>query len=247
MEINKLSIVIPAYNEEKTIAQIIRKVLELNLSQWNIAKEILVVNDASQDRTAEIVSEIASRQKDIKLLNHNKNIGKSQSVKTGILASTGDLVVIQDADLEYNPENFIDFITEFLKDKSLDVVYGNRFGKDNDVIYWQNWIGNRALTLISNIFTMWKGFWISDMEVCYKMARGDHYRKLAATIKSTSNFGFEPEITAKFAKSNVKYLQLPIDYSPRTIAEGKHMNAWKDGLKALGEIVRFNLVGKTKL
>jgi hypothetical protein len=159
--------------------------------------------------------------------------------------------VVQDADLEYEPKELKLFVDLFKENPNLDIVYGNRFGKKNKVVYWQNWIGNRALTLISNIFTLPNGLWVNDMETCYKMVRGDIFRDIAKTIESVSNFGLEPEVTAKLAKyrkkdktgnkQKLKLEQVPITYKPRTIAEGKHMSAWKDGLKALFEIIKFNL------
>jgi glycosyltransferase involved in cell wall biosynthesis len=243
--INKLSIVVPAYNEERTIAMMLLSLKQLDLGE--ISKEIIVVNDASKDQTLEMAQVVADGEPDPKtgfiLLNNEHNMGKSQSVKRGILASSGDLVVIQDADLEYEPKELVEFVNVFLQDNDLSVVYGDRFGKNNKVVYWQNWFGNRFLTLVSNLFTTRYGFRVGDMEVCYKMVVGDVMRELAATIKSTSNFGFEPEITAKLAKHKpkLKLKEIPITYRPRTIAEGKHMKAFRDGFKALREIITFNL------
>lgn len=251
--LNKLSIVIPAYNEERTIREILRQVSEIGLRQMK--KEIVVINDGSKDNTLKLAqaeaTELVDNHTSFKILSNDKNMGKSQSVKKGILETTGDLVVIQDADLEYEPQELQTFINLFKEDPELDVVYGNRFGKKNKVVYWQNWFGNRFLTFISNLFTVRNGFWVKDMEVCYKMVRGDVMREIATTIASRSNFGIEPEITAKLAKfrwhenngkvRKLKLKQLPITYRPRTIAEGKHMKAYRDGIKALGEIIKFNL------
>lgn len=240
MRYKKLSIIIPIYNEEKTLEQILNKIDALSL---NIDKEIILVNDASTDNTLQILQKYA--EKNI-VLHNEKNLGKSQTVKKGILHSSGDLVVIQDADLEYNPQNWQQFLPYF-QEQQYDVVYGNRFGKNNKVIYWQNWFGNRFLSIVSSFFTYLRSRMITtDMEVCYKMARGDVFREIAQTIESKSNFGFEPEVTAKFSKyrlqgNKLKFRQIAIDYAPRSVAEGKHMKAFSDGFKALWEIIKFNL------
>lgn len=252
-QINKLSVIIPAYNEARTIRQLLELVAAIPTAQTS--KEIIVVNDASKDNTLELAQTVAAKQTTnqitFKLLTNETNLGKSRSVRRGILASSGDLVVIQDADLEYEPAELAEFLELFRNDSELMVVYGNRFGKKNKVVYWQNWFGNRFLTFVSNLFTLRHGLWVSDMEVCYKMVDGEILRELAEGLSSTSNFGFEPEITAKLAryrlsqadgaKSRLKYRQLPITYRPRTIAEGKHMKAFRDGFKALKEIIVFNL------
>lgn len=245
-----LSFIIPAYNEERTLTQLLDKVVAVNFA-GDIKKELIIVNDASKDKTFDVAQGFAaSHQTDkisIKVLNNPQNMGKSQTVKRGILNSSGKLVVIQDADLEYEPNDLVEFVAMFSADPELDLIYGNRFGKENKVIYWQNYWGNKFLTGMSNLFTWRHGLRVSDMEVCYKMANGDIYRELAEGIKSKSNFGFEPEITAKFAQyrkqdgKRLKFAQIGINYYPRSKAEGKHMKAFRDGAKALGEIVRFNL------
>lgn len=238
----KLSIVIPAHNEERTIGQLLKKVFDVN---WGMQLEVIVINDGSTDRTVEIVQGL--KLDNLWLLNNEQNLGKSQSVKKGLLETKGDLVVIQDADLEYDPAELLLFIDLF-RTSDVDVVYGNRFGKHNKVIYWQNWFGNRFLSLVSSLFTYPKSrMWTNDMEVCYKMAKGDIFRAVAAKITSTSRFGLEPELTSYFAKyrksdgTHLKFREVPISYYARTIAEGKQMNAVKDGIKALVEIVKFGL------
>lgn len=243
---SKLSLVIPAYNEEKTIKELLEKVSNTQLPD-DFEKEVIVINDASKDSTQEIVSELINKYPYLKLLRNEKNLGKSQSVRKGILESTGDYVVIQDADLEYEPEEIGTMLQKML-DKKLDVVYGNRFGKKNKVIYYQNYIGNKILSFISNLFTYPRiRVWIPDMEVCYKLVRGDVMREIAKTIESRSNFGFEPEVTAKLSRykkqdrKHLRFIVEPITYRPRTIAEGKKMKAIKDGIKALKEILKFNL------
>ncbi len=240
-----LSLVIPVYNEEKTLEILVQKVLAVSLPK-NISKEIILVNDGSKDKSGEIMDQLAKKYPEIKSYHNQKNAGKTQTVKNGISYTTGDYVVIQDADLEYEPNELIDLLNLMLE-KNLDVVYGNRFGKKNKVVYWQNYIGNKALSFFSNVFTYPRiKVYIPDMEVCYKMTKGDIARELGSTIKSTSKFGLEPEITAKLSKyklndKHLKFGIVPISYYPRTIAEGKKMSAFSDGLKALKEIIQYNL------
>jgi glycosyltransferase involved in cell wall biosynthesis len=241
-----LSIVVPAYNEEKTLSEIIARVINIKLPE-NWEKEIIIVNDGSKDNTFSVMKKLADKYPEVKIYNNEKNLGKTQTVKNGLMKTNGDVVVIQDADFEYSPEEIPMLLEKMLQDK-LDVVYGNRFGKKNKVIYLQNYIGNKFLSFISNIFTYPRiKVWIPDMEVCYKMVDGKIFRELAKTIESTSTFGLEPEITAKLSKykknnSHLKFGIVPISYNPRTIEEGKKMNAFKDGAKALIEIVKFNVV-----
>lgn len=240
-----LSIVIPAYNEEKTLEELVRKVHAIKFPK-DYEREIIIVNDGSKDKSWQIMLKLASELEGIRAIQNEKNMGKTQTVRNGILQSKGDYVVIQDADLEYLPEELPELLSTALL-KNLDVVYGDRFGKKNKVIYWQNFFGNKALSAFSNIFTFPRiGVWIPDMEVCYKLIRGNIIREIAQEIVSKSNFGFEPEVTAKLSryKKNGKHLRfgiVPISYIPRSIAEGKKMNAIKDGLKALREIIKFNL------
>lgn len=243
----KLSIVIPIYNEEKTLETLVNNVLAVQFPE-NIQTEIILVNDGSKDSSAEIMKKLSNEHPQIiKSFHNEKNSGKTQTVKNGLSYTTGDLVVIQDADLEYDPQELVDLIN-LLQRENLDVVYGDRFGKKNKVVYWQNYIGNRALSLFSNLFTYPRiRVFIPDMEVCYKMVKGNVARELGKTIKSTSKFGLEPEITAKLSKYKLegKHLRfgiVPISYYPRTIAEGKKMSAFSDGFKALKEIIQFNLM-----
>lgn len=240
-----LSIVIPIYNEEKTLEILVKKVLSVEFPN-SIKKEIILVNDGSKDSSWKIIEELAKEHDEITKLNNEKNSGKTQTVRNGILASTGDYVIIQDADLEYEPNEIVDLVN-LAVDKNLDVVYGNRFGKKNKVIYMQNYIGNKLLSFISNLFTYFRiKVYIPDMEVCYKLIRGDIAREIGKTIESISNFGFEPEVTAKLTRfklegRHLKFGIVPISYYPRSIQEGKKMKAVEDGLKALWEIVKFNL------
>lgn len=242
----KLSILIPAYNEEKTLKALVEKVLSVEFPQ-DINLELIIINDGSKDTTSQIAHDLEVQYKGMVFAYDNeKNVGKSQTVRNALLKSSGDLVVIQDADFEYEPNEIVDLLNLMIE-KDLDVVYGNRFGKKNKVIYWQNYIGNIGLSFISNIFTfprIWK--YIPDMEVCYKLIKGDVARDIAQNIVSTTNFGVEPEITAKLSKyklngKRLKFGVVAISYFPRSIAEGKKMKALEDGFKALKEILRFNL------
>lgn len=240
-----LSIVIPVYNEEKTLEILVNKVLEVKFPS-EIQTEIILVNDGSKDKSGEIMDELARRHDNIKSYHNEKNSGKTQTVKNGLSYTTGEIVVIQDADLEYEPNELAEML-EVMMSNNLDVVYGNRFGKKNKVIYLQNYIGNKALSFFSNVFTYPRiKTYIPDMEVCYKMMRGSVARELGKTITSTSKFGLEPEITAKLSKyklngKHLKFGIVPISYYPRTIAEGKKMSAFSDGAKALKEIIEYNL------
>lgn len=242
-----LSIIIPAYNESKTIQAILKKVIAIQLPKKE-SFEIIVVNDASKDNTSKLAASFLKKNNvPYTIINNKHNLGKTQTVKKGILASSGDTVVIQDADLEYDPEDIV-FLYENMRRFDMDVAYGNRFGRDNGMIYIKNFYGNLFLSFISNLFTIHKTrVSIPDMEVCYKMANGDVMREIAQTITSKSNFGFEPEVTAKLSNykkddgTNLKFICLPISYYPRTIEEGKKMSPYKDGIKALIEIIRFNI------
>lgn len=242
----KISFIIPIYNEEKTLVKLLHKVENAYLS--NLEKEFVLVDDCSTDNTKKILADLNNRQ-GYTILHNKNNLGKSQSVKKGILNSTGDLVIIQDADLEYDPNDLEPFVELFMEDK-VDLVYGNRFGKKNEVIYWQNWIGNTILSFISSILTLTRsGMYTRDMEVCYKMCKGDIFRDIAANIVATSGFGLEPELTARFSKykingKHLRYQQVPISYKPRSVEEGKHLNAYKDGFRALLEIFRYNFFVK---
>jgi glycosyltransferase involved in cell wall biosynthesis len=243
LKYRKLSLVMPVYNEEGTLEQLITKVLQL---KWPLTIELVCINDASRDRSKQILQKYRSDRR-FKLLDNPVNLGKSRTVKKGILNSSGDLVVIQDTDLEYDPVDLLELLKLFQEDK-VDIVYGNRFGRKNRVVYWSNWLGNRSLSTFSSIFTWFRGgFVTSDMETGYKMVRGDVFRMIAAGLSATSSFGFEPELTARLAGfrdhgKRLRFKQTPISYYPRTLAEGKKMKGMSDGIKAFAEIVRFNLV-----
>ena len=240
----KLSIIVPAYNEEKTIILMIEKLLILDFG-LNTNVEVIVINDGSKDKTLSLLNSYAKNNDTIKILDNSKNIGKSRTVQRGIIESKGDYIIIQDADLEYDPNDILRLIAHCVKN-NLDFVYGNRFNGSNKLIYKSFFIGNKVVSLVSNIFTYLKlKKIIPDMEVCYKLIKGDIARDIASKLTATSNFGFEPEVTARLAnyKINGKHLKfdiLPISYFPRTIEQGKKIR-WKDGFKAIGEIIKYNL------
>jgi glycosyltransferase involved in cell wall biosynthesis len=241
--IKKLSIVIPAYNEQKTILPLLQRVIKINVPT-NIKKEILIVNDSSSDRTGHIVN-LFIKQKfpnvTCKYLENDQNLGKSQTVRKGILHSTGDLVVVQDADLEYKPQELAKMVNLFLRDPKVDVIYGNRFNHNNNFINPTHLLGNKFLTFFSNLLTSTRGFRVKDMETCYKMGRGDLMREVFSTLQSESNFGLEPEVTAKLSLRNVAVRNIDISYDPRSVSEGKKMKWFKHGIEALNEIVKYNI------
>jgi glycosyltransferase involved in cell wall biosynthesis len=226
----KLSIVIPCYNEEKTIRTIVDAV---RASPYQ-SKEIIVVDDCSRDNTRAILkSEIAPLVD--KILYHEVNQGKGAALRTGIQAATGDIVVIQDADLEYDPNEYPLLVEPILHDRA-DVVFGSRFmgGQPHRVLYYWHRLGNGFLTLLSNMFT---NLDLTDMETCYKVFRREIIQGIAI---EENRFGFEPEITAKLAKTRCRIYEVGISYYGRTYEEGKKIG-WKDGFRALYCIVKYNV------
>ena len=226
----KLTIVIPCYNEKHTIRGIIDAVHAAPYGN----KEIIVVDDGSSDGTAEILqSELAGRID--KLICHRTNQGKGAALRSGLEFATGDIVIIQDADLEYDPQEYPNLIEPILANKA-DVVFGSRFmgGKPHRVMYFWHRLGNAFLTFVSNMFTNLN---LTDMESCYKVFR----REIIQGIRIEENrFGFEPEITAKVAKARFRVFEVGISYAGRTYEEGKKIG-WKDGVKALYCIVKYNV------
>jgi glycosyltransferase involved in cell wall biosynthesis len=234
---NKLSIVIPAYNEGPTIHLILDRIKEVQLVN-NIQKEIIIVNDFSKDNTEEAICKYIDEHPamDIKYYKHEFNQGKGAALHTGISKATGDFTVIQDADLEYDPEEYNELIKPVLRGHA-DVVFGSRFlgGNPHRILFFWHSIGNKMLTMASNMFTNLN---LTDMETCYKMFRTPIIQAIKLQEK---RFGFEPEVTAKIARvKDIRIYEVSISYYGRTYAEGKKIN-WKDGFRAIYCILKYNL------
>src|SRR5215467_1033901 len=226
-----LSIVMPAYNEEATLATVVHRVLKVPS-----LLEVVIVNDCSKDRTGEIAEQLASREPRVKVLHHQVNRGKTEALKTGFASTRGQIVIVQDADLEYDPSEIPDVIAPILSGEA-DVVYGSRFlvRKAARVLYFYHYVANKGLTFLSNLFT---NINLTDVETGYKAFRGEIIRQMTIT---SSGFGFEIEVTAKVAKLLCRLYEVPISYYGRTYKEGKKIGAI-DGLAALWYIVKFNLL-----
>lgn len=227
----KLSIIIPCFNEKNTIEKIIYSVKN---SSYN-NQEIIVIDDFSTDGTREILENKINNQVD-QIIYQPFNQGKGSAIRAGIQVATGDIIIIQDADLEYDPQEYRKIISPIINNLA-DVVYGSRFisGECRRVLYFWHRIGNGILTTLSNIFTNLN---LSDMETCYKAFRSSIIKNI--TIEE-NRFGFEPEITAKIAKTNCRIYEVGISYHGRTYAEGKKIS-WKDGFRAIICIIKYNLI-----
>ena len=226
----KLSVIIPCYNELHTIEQIIAAVKAAPVAK----KEIIVVDDCSTDGTRQLLREKLESQVD-KVLYHERNQGKGAALRTGFAAATGDVVIVQDADLEYDPQEYPELMTPIAQNRA-DVVYGSRFmgGRPHRVVYFWHMIGNKFLTLFSNMLT---NINLTDMETCFKMFRREVIQNI--TIEE-DRFGFEPEITAKVARSGCRIFEIGISYYGRTYKEGKKIG-WRDGFRAMYAICKYNL------
>ncbi|HPH87106.1 MAG TPA: glycosyltransferase family 2 protein [Chitinophagales bacterium] len=233
----KLTIIVPAYNEENTIQHILNKINEVQLIQ-DLQKEIIVVNDCSADNTEQKVTEFQQQHPELTIVykKHEINKGKGAALRTGFQSATGDFVIVQDADMEYDPNEF-NILVKPILDGFADVVYGSRFmgGKPHRILFFWHTIGNKMLTFASNLFTNLN---LTDMETCYKMFR----REIIQSIDLKENrFGFEPEVTAKMAKiPKIRVYEVGISYYGRTYEEGKKIGM-KDAFRALYCIIRYNL------
>lgn len=233
----KLSILIPAYNEEKTIIPILEELKNLSLD-FSLEKEILIIDDHSTDQTGEFITEFITKNPgiDINYFKHETNQGKGAAIHKGIEMASGDLIIIQDADLEYDPDEYNHLLRPVMKGRA-DVVYGSRFmgGNPHRVLFYWHTIGNKFLTNLNNAFTNLN---LTDMETCYKLFKADILKSLDLKEK---RFGFEPEVTAKICRiPKIRIYEVGISYYGRTYAEGKKIN-WKDGVKAIYCVFKYNI------
>jgi glycosyltransferase involved in cell wall biosynthesis len=226
----KLSVVVPVYNEIETLEEIIRRIDESPVEQ----KEIIVIDDFSTDGTRELIEKVLYKRIDRFIL-HERNLGKGAALRSGFKVATGDLVIVQDADLEYDPAEYTLLMKPVLEGKA-DVVYGSRFTGigPHRVLYFWHYLGNRFLTLLSNMFTNLN---LTDMETCYKLFRREIIQSI---IIRENRFGFEPEVTMKIARRKCRIFEVGISYYGRTYEEGKKIS-WKDGIRAVYVIIKFGL------
>jgi glycosyltransferase involved in cell wall biosynthesis len=225
-----LSVIIPVFNEVTTIKEILTRVAAVPID-----KEIIIVDDFSTDGTRESLARLAGCYDNLKVVYHETNRGKGCAIRTGLGHITGDMVIIQDADLEYNPAEYPRLVKPIVEDRA-DVVYGSRFigGEEHRVLYFWHYVGNRFLTLLSNMFTNLN---LTDMETCYKVFRTDLIKVIRL---EQDRFGFEPEITAKVARTGCRIFEVGISYSGRTYKEGKKIG-WKDGVQAIWCICKYRV------
>jgi len=230
----KISVVIPCYNEEQTVLQIVKKVQGVLVDN---EYEIIIIDDLSTDNTIKVIDSIIVNDNAVKAVYHDKNMGKGAALRSGFNRSSGDVIIIQDADLEYDPNEYIKLLKPIMTGKA-DVVYGSRFksGAEARVLYYWHRLGNLFLTLLSNIFTNLN---LTDMETCYKVFRKEVLEQI---IIEEDRFGVEPEITAKIAKirPRIRIYEVGISYYGRTYEEGKKIT-WKDGIRAIYAILKYNI------
>jgi glycosyltransferase involved in cell wall biosynthesis len=225
----RLSVIVAAYNEERTFAEVVERVRAVPLDL-----EIVAVDDGSSDATGAVIDRLSSEGKIDVALHHRHNRGKGAALRTGIAAASGDVIVVQDADLEYDPQEFVRLLLPIQRGQA-DAVFGSRFlGGDHRVLYFWHSVGNKLLTLLSNMFSNLN---LTDMETGYKMVRAPLLKSLPLT---SDRFGFEPEVTARLAQARARVWEIGISYSGRTYAEGKKIG-WRDGAAAAWHIIRFNM------
>ncbi|MEW5692353.1 MAG: glycosyltransferase family 2 protein [Candidatus Hydrogenedentota bacterium] len=230
--INSISFIIPVYNEKHTLEIIIDRVEKVNLG---IEKEIIIVDDYSTDGSREIIKNLSDKYKKIF---HDKNVGKGAAIRNGVKSATGDLIIIQDADLEYNPEDIKLLLPPIINNEA-DVVYGSRFlsGNPRRVIFFWHMVGNKLLTMLVNMVS---NFNFTDMETCYKLFRSNIIKNIEI---EEDRFGFEPEITLKICRMNCRVYEVGISYYGRSYEQGKKIN-WKDGVHALRCILKYGIIRK---
>lgn len=235
MSLEILSILIPCYNEERTLADIVTRVQ--NADSCGLKKEIIIIDDGSTDGSLKLAKRIAESDACVRIFFHPQNMGKGAAIRTGIQESKGDLILVQDADLEYDPKEYPRLLAPFF-DSQADVVYGSRFkgGESTRAVYFWHSVGNHLLTLLSNMMTDLN---LTDMETCYKVFRASLLRSI---ILRENRFGFEPEVTAKISRLSPRPViyEVGISYMGRTYEDGKKIG-WKDGVSAIYCIVRYNL------
>lgn len=228
----KLSIIIPVYNEKRTIEEIIKRIMAVKLQK--VKKEIIIIDDKSTDGTRKILEKIKKEHSEFRIFYHHKNQGKGASVRTGLKHATGDYILIQDADLEYDPQDIPQLLKPIQGGKA-EVVYGSRFtGEHRNMFFW-HMMGNKLLTLVTNLFY---NTTLSDMEVCYKLFSKN---SLKGVSLKEDRWGFDPEITAKILKKGIRIYEVPISYTGREFSEGKKI-FWRDGLRILWVLIKYRFL-----